>query len=408
MARTTEALSELSLRIDLLKTELNVKLNPQKRDLENRLEEEYSRDDLTTNRELEHMADELKKLAVKEQDLQTSLASLTEAIGTLSEERANYQQLLEKADSQQRALVKKLDTFQKEAEKSVIKKTSLITRRDEVQLRISEIGLLSEESLERHQNLETERILRKLNTVNDKISKMSNINRRAIENFKKFNDKREDLESRAEELEQSKESIEKLVESLKKQKVEAVEATFSKVATNFTTIFEKLVPAGIGRLIIHRTTEKSNRGTGQRSPEYSPLNSNADTLDSMYSGVSISVSFNSKNNEQLYVEQLSGGQKTVCAIALILAIQMVDPAPFYLFDEIDAALDKQYRTSVANTIKELSAHAQFICTTFRTDMLQVADSFYRVKFENKISEIATVSKQEAIKFIKGRNKLGEI
>lgn len=47
------------------------------------------------------------------------------------------------------------------------------------------------------------------------------------------------------------------------------------------------------------------------------------------------------------MSQLSGGQKTVVAIALIFAIQRLEPAPFYLFDEIDAALDMQYRTTVA-------------------------------------------------------------
>jgi len=48
------------------------------------------------------------------------------------------------------------------------------------------------------------------------------------------------------------------------------------------------------------------------------------------------------------MKQLSGGQKTVVALALIFAIQKCDPAPFYLFDEIDAALDTEYRTAVGS------------------------------------------------------------
>lgn len=50
------------------------------------------------------------------------------------------------------------------------------------------------------------------------------------------------------------------------------------------------------------------------------------------------------------MKQLSGGQKTVVALALIFAIQRCDPAPFYLFDEIDAALDPQYRTAVGSIL----------------------------------------------------------
>jgi len=59
------------------------------------------------------------------------------------------------------------------------------------------------------------------------------------------------------------------------------------------------------------------------------------------------VSFNSKSDEGMIMQQLSGGQKSLVALALIFSIQRCDPAPFYLFDEIDANLDAQYRTAVA-------------------------------------------------------------
>ena len=52
------------------------------------------------------------------------------------------------------------------------------------------------------------------------------------------------------------------------------------------------------------------------------------------------------------MDQLSGGQKAVVALAFILAIQRCDPAPFYLFDEVDAALDPEFRAAIANLIGE--------------------------------------------------------
>ena len=58
------------------------------------------------------------------------------------------------------------------------------------------------------------------------------------------------------------------------------------------------------------------------------------------------------------MKQLSGGQKTLVALALILAIQRCDPAAFYLFDEIDAALDPQYRTTVARMLAQQARRAQ--------------------------------------------------
>ncbi|KAI0028167.1 RecF/RecN/SMC, partial [Vararia minispora EC-137] len=99
-----------------------------------------------------------------------------------------------------------------------------------------------------------------------------------------------------------------------------------------------------------------------------------------YTGVAIKVSFNSKVDEGLRIQQLSGGQKSLVALALVFAFQKCDPAPFYLFDEIDANLDAQYRTAVAAMIHELSESAQFITTTFRPEMLVHADKFYGVLF----------------------------
>jgi len=68
------------------------------------------------------------------------------------------------------------------------------------------------------------------------------------------------------------------------------------------------------------------------------------------------------------LKQLSGGQKTLVALALIFSIQRLDPAPFYLFDEIDAALDPAYRTTVAKMLARQANDpqnaSQFIITTF--------------------------------------------
>ena len=110
----------------------------------------------------------------------------------------------------------------------------------------------------------------------------------------------------------------------------------------------------------------------------------------------------------------------LCALALVFAIQQCDPAPFYLFDEIDANLDAQYRTAVANMLKSISDQqsqqqqsssaeggggvggGQFICTTFRPEMLLVAEKCYGVKYlKNKSSEVVVVEREEALKFVEG-------
>lgn len=97
----------------------------------------------------------------------------------------------------------------------------------------------------------------------------------------------------------------------------------------------------------------------------------------------------------------------------MFAIQQCDPAPFYLFDEIDANLDAQYRTAVAQMLQTIAAQqqdggegamsGQFICTTFRPEMVLVADKTYGVTFgANKTSHIDVVSREKALEFVEGQ------
>ncbi|KAG0666026.1 Structural maintenance of chromosomes protein 3 [Monosporozyma unispora] len=392
---TIDSLESITATIDKLNAELDLKFLPQQEELKRKASGSGSTFVKDLQEELRLLKEEKNRLLDQEGNSNSEVSAVEKEIEHLISERNNNNKLLEKTNSQQRQLIKKIEKYQKDVEKNMIRKTALISRRDELQQKIREIGLLAEDVLNTHSNLSSDELLTKLNQVNKGISSMTNINKRALENFKKFNEKRNELTERAKELDESKTSIQELIERLKAQKLVAVESTFQKVSENFITVFEKLVPRGTAKLIIQRNENSSQQSLG-------------DDIETVYSGVAIAVSFNSKNDEQLHVSQLSGGQKTVCAIALILAIQMVDPAPFYLFDEIDAALDKQYRTSVARTIKELSSKAQFICTTFRTDMLQVADRFYRVKYENKISTVVEIERQDAINFVKGHNKMAEV
>jgi structural maintenance of chromosome 3 (chondroitin sulfate proteoglycan 6) len=101
----------------------------------------------------------------------------------------------------------------------------------------------------------------------------------------------------------------------------------------------------------------------------------------------------------------------LCALTLIFAIQRCDPAPFYLFDEIDANLDAQYRTAVAQMLHSLSndpeSSGQFICTTFRPEMLLVAEKCYGVRYVGKSSTVSVVTREEAMEFVQGAQQVEE-
>jgi structural maintenance of chromosome 3 (chondroitin sulfate proteoglycan 6) len=177
------------------------------------------------------------------------------------------------------------------------------------------------------------------------------------------------------------------MQNLEMRKVEAIQFTFRQVASNFTKVFKKLVPHGSGHLVL-RTSKDHD---GDNSEEIS-------TSDD-FTGIGIRVSFTGSDAEMREMNQLSGGQKSLVALALIFAIQKCDPAPFYLFDEIDQALDAQHRKAVADMIHELSENAQFITTTFRPELLENAHKFYGVRFRNKVSHVDCVTREVARDFV---------
>jgi structural maintenance of chromosome 3 (chondroitin sulfate proteoglycan 6) len=99
------------------------------------------------------------------------------------------------------------------------------------------------------------------------------------------------------------------------------------------------------------------------------------------------------------MQQLSGGEKTIVVIAFIIAIQRADPAPFYVFDELDAALDPQKGFTLANLITRSAKNAQFIMTTFKPELCKNADKVFEVRFRNRASEIRSIERERAFEVI---------
>lgn len=139
--------------------------------------------------------------------------------------------------------------------------------------------------------------------MNEALKKYKHVNKKAFEQYNNFTTQQDQLMKRRKELDDSQESIEVLVEHLDRRKDEAIERTFKQVSKEFTTIFGKLVPAGHGRLLIQRRADRRQEPVDESDGEVRSVEN--------YTGVGISVSFNSKHlDEQQKIQQLSGGQKS--------------------------------------------------------------------------------------------------
>lgn len=322
-------------------------------------------------------------------DYDSKIAKLTEESSRLqnqtSQMKSNLQSLEKTLESQKNNLQtaqSKLSSLLSSTSKITPLKAVLSERKDRLSASIKELGLVSSDAHSpRWKSLSQAEIISKLTTLNESIKqRFYHINKRAAEQYSSFLVQRKTLLERKTELEQSSSSIRAFITTLDAQKETTIMRTFDQVANHFSHIFTRLVPPGNGQLLLEREP------TAQGGIELT--------------GVSIRVSFTSPSpDDSVLMSQLSGGQKSVVALALIFAIQRVDPAPFYLFDEIDANLDAVYREAVAQMVHELSREAQFITTTFRGEMIERADKFFGVQFVNRVSQIGPIEREVAKEFV---------
>jgi len=344
---------------------------------------------------LEMSEAELKSVSDRLTDINRQAAELDQKLDNLKETQREMARELEDAKKREKAEQERLDEEAKELEKMSNKQSLLIKKRDECMRKIRELGSLPSEAFEKYMHLGHNQLFKKLEECNSELKKYSHVNKKALDQFVSFSDQKEKLISRKEELDRADQSIKDLIYHLDHRKYEAIELTFKQVSKYFTEIFKKLVPVGHAVLVMKKSdvAEDDDEGGSQEGA------STSKSLVEQFTGVGIKVSFSGNKAETREMQQLSGGQKSLVALTLIFAIQKCDPAPFYLFDEIDQALDAQHRKAVADMIHELSKDAQFITTTFRPELLEHADKFYGVKFRNKVSHIECVDQAEAQEFV---------
>jgi structural maintenance of chromosome 3 (chondroitin sulfate proteoglycan 6) len=300
-----------------------------------------------------------------------------------------------------------------------------VSKRELYMRKIQELGSLPPPSeLASFSALSISALMRDLDKVNKKLKKYSHVNKKAYDQYVNFSEQREALLKRKEELDEGAEKVKELIESLDRQKDEAINRTFRGVSVHFKDVFKELVPAGSGHLIMKTALDEGGETDEEIESDLSQDSegkaggkavntSNSDV--SLYRGIGIKVRF-SDVGENYLMSQLSGGQKALVAMALIFAIQRCDPAPFYLFDELDQALDSTYRKSVA-TLIERQANSednptQFVVSTFRPELVAIANRCYGISHQNKVSSIHHLSKKDALHFVanlmKDEEALGEV
>jgi len=175
--------------------------------------------------------------------------------------------------------------------------------------------------------------------------------------------------SRINELEAERLQIIGLIRTIDGEEAAAFSSTLKKVSEAFGFYFQQLT-GGSGWL---RLEDETN-----------PLKS----------GVEMVVQFVGKQARSSAA--VSGGEKSVAAISLIIALQIFTPAEFYVFDEVDAHLDINYSTKLAALLKEMSGRGQIIVVTLKDIVAEKADVLYGVYMKGGVSSIVKTTLEEAI------------
>ena len=291
---------------------------------------------------------ELSSLQGERKELLVKLKTLEERLSDLDKERNSLNLGIARMTANQEAYNNQLNELQSKTKEYEIGKIKLSKEMDveKVKIRISD--------------------LRKEKTF------LEPINQKSIQEYEGVEKRFEELNSRRTKLIVERETIVKFMDELEGEKTKVFMNTYRAIDENFNKIFSRLSPDGEAHLDLE------------------------DKIHPFLGGVRIKAK--PKGKEISYLESMSGGEKSITALALIFAIQQYQPAPFYILDEIDSNLDIANVVKVAELIKEFSKYSQFIVITQRDAMMARADVLFGVTMSNKLSRIVSVKLEEASKY----------
>lgn len=205
----------------------------------------------------------------------------------------------------------------------------------------------------------------------EEINELGYIDIDAIERYNQIATDYEDLKENTEDLQKSREKLLSTIDVMDEKMNERLEMTFDEVNKKFQFIFETLFRGGTAEIIF------------------------SDPENILESGIEMVVKAPGKKikNINLY----SGGEKSMIALSLILAITEVRKLPLLLLDEVEAALDESNVERFAKFIKQLNSNTQLIVVTHRPGTMEKADILYGVTMEEKgVTKIVSVKLEEAV------------
>ena len=312
----------------------------------------YQKDIAANEAEIARRTEQAASLRIQAQDRQASLKALQEARLKLEQERTAMGQKLKESNDALLEAEREAGRLEQKISTGGMEEKQILDKLWE------NYELSHSAAMEQRVELESAaKAARRVNELKREISALGAVNIGAIEEFQRVNERYTYLTSQRDDVEQAKRELEGVIEAITKEMTAIFAQQFALIEASFQETYLQLFGGGKATLKLE------------------------DENDILNCGIEIKVQPPGKTLKTLSL--LSGGEKAFVAIALYFAILKVHPTPFFVMDEVEAALDEVNVVRVAHYMRSISDKTQFIAITHRRGTMEAADILYGVTMQEK-------------------------
>ena len=288
--------------------------------------------------------EEIEKLNEKIEALKEQIAVIEEKLGKLLSERDEINNDLIELEKQKHIKTSDIERIAEQIESFKARRRELEPQMDIAREELEKSGV--EINKLEPVNISIDEITSKIQRLERRMEELGDVNMRALVAYEEVLARQEELKLQIETLSKERKEILERMQGYEQLKKETFMKTYNNINENFKEMFHSL-SEGEGELVLEQ-------------PE-----------DPLSGGLDMKVSIRDKKHQRL--GSLSGGEKSLTALAFVFAIQRYMPAPFYAFDEVDASLDTMNVERIAQMVQSQSKNTQFIVVSHRKPMIESAN-----------------------------------
>lgn len=358
---SVSSFSESEASIDELVERVNLDIENSNTSIENKQKicEDLEKENNENKQKITEMEQEIEQA---KQEVTTSQAE-TE---NLKNTRIEKNKLLEKLEDEINSKLKLIDDLKEQINKIEIKKSKLEVELEQVVNKMWEEYEITPNNAENYAKPENVAVVQKrVNELRNQIKNLGSINVDSIEEYKQTKERYDFMTEQKVDLEESSDKLKKIISDMTDVMKKQFQEQFKIINKNFGVIFAELFGGGKANLKL------------------------ADENNVLECGIDIEAQPPGKKLQNMML--LSGGEKALTAIALLFAILKINPAPFCVLDEIEAALDDVNVNRFAEYLKKFTNEIQFLVITHRKGTMEAADTVYGITMEeNGISKLLSM------------------